>query len=165
MRYSCPTADVPLKGVPWLCHVTPAIDRAVDRDAIPGQWASGEDKVLKAAARGWRRRSLRRHGGRSLRYHDVVGRCIRRVSGASQSEHHRCGNTKFFHAGPRSRVVARSLQRGRGITSTPFKNRARCSPRFYTRTRRTSSISLASDSAGSVSDYANLRSRSIRPNR
>ncbi len=72
------------------------VDRAVDRDAIPGQWAARDDKVLKASTRRRLRRSLRGHGGRSLRYRDVVGRRIRHVRGASESENHRCGNTKFF---------------------------------------------------------------------
>src|SRR5713226_4575222 len=83
-----------------------SVDRAVDRDAIRGQWAAHDDKVLKAATRRW---LLRGYGGRSLRYHDVVGRCIRRVRGASESEDHRCGNTKFFHVAPRPvRLACRS---------------------------------------------------------
>src|SRR5436309_12351285 len=76
------------------------VDRAVDRDAIRGQWAARDDKVLKGATRRWLRRSLRGHGGRSLRYRDVVGRRIRPVRGANESEDDRCRNTKFFHVAP-----------------------------------------------------------------
>src|SRR5258708_27780088 len=51
-----------------------SVDRAVDRDAIPAQWAGRDDKVLKAATRRCLRQSLRGRGGRSLRYHYVVRR-------------------------------------------------------------------------------------------
>ena len=73
------------------------VDRAVDRDAIPGQRATRDDEVLKTGTRRRLQRSLRSRGGYSLRYHEVVGRRIRRVRGASESENHRCENTNFFH--------------------------------------------------------------------
>src|ERR1700682_435829 len=76
-----------------------SVDRAVDRDATPAQWAARDDKVLKAATRRWLRRNLRGRGGHSLRFQDdVVSRRIRRARSASESENHRCVNTNFFHA-------------------------------------------------------------------
>src|SRR5258705_13882515 len=44
------------------------VDRAVDRDAIPGQWAGRNDKVLKTGTSRRLRRSLRSRGGETPLY-------------------------------------------------------------------------------------------------
>ena len=52
-------------------HAT--VDRAVDRDAVPGQWAVCDDKVLKAATARRLQGSFRACSGDSLRHQGVVG--------------------------------------------------------------------------------------------
>jgi hypothetical protein len=99
MRWSTADGGCPIEGRPMAPPSYTGVDRPVDRDAIPGQWAARDDKVVKAATRRW---SLLRHRGRSLC--GVVGRRVRCVCGASETEYRRCENTKCFRIVP-SRLV------------------------------------------------------------
>src|SRR3979490_821557 len=61
-----PDGRCAIEGRPMAPPRHTRVDRAVDRDAAPGQWAARDDKVLKTGTRRRLRRSLRSRGGHSL---------------------------------------------------------------------------------------------------
>src|SRR5258708_11870990 len=62
----CPDGGCAIEGRPMAQPRHAPIDRAVERDAIPGQRALRCDEVLRARTRRWLRGSLRACGGAGI---------------------------------------------------------------------------------------------------
>src|SRR5258708_9284749 len=69
----CPDGGCAIEGRPMAQPRHAPIDRAVERDAIPGQRALRCDEVLRARTRRWLRGSLRACGGRGAFFDEVAG--------------------------------------------------------------------------------------------